>query len=1273
MNETTDIHHGRRSTARNVNPRPFRRRRVWKSFSLLALFFVFAVPSGKAASPAQDTPPPPDTEDGYVWVMQKPELVLSAEGEAIGYASPKRQLKRLSEFSPDEISEPAGFLFELDQSPVLDMKAVLEARLFPDRAFGHEPPPAIQQQIDSELAAYREGLLRAQLQVVERARALVPGRPFLGRFSYTFNGFAMDVSQEEAESIQASIPEVRAIWPNQHVQAFLNESVPYINADDVWSLDADGQPCAVTGKPCLIGQGVTIGIIDTGVDYTHPDLGGCLGQGCKVIGGYDFVNEDEDPADDYGHGTHVAAIAAGDGTLRGVAPGASIVAYKVLDEYGSGTWEAVIAALERAVDPNQDGDTSDHLDVVNLSLGGSGDPDDPASRAVDRAAQGGVVVVVAAGNWGPWPGMIGSPGTARRAITVGASWHTADWLTDFSSRGPTSIGTVKPDLTAPGDEICAARSQDIGYDTCLDERHVRLSGTSMATPHVAGVAALLLQKQPTWSPDQIKYALRSTAVTRRELGNPNETGHGRVDALAAASLSRPPAMPLLQTYGEQSGRFDIRGELRPGGASVLFDLAIIRQSQWLPAPGGWKDLVVGGSDDGKGVLLKGFESYLFEGANFLRLAQRGVPGQISPAIDYAFLHIDNFSLLDVPTYANRDVTIRADVRVPSHDGYRLESSADGQNWVTLIESGHPLPGQEVGIFPATSLPNGLYQLRLSLRWQGQWIVDDDQASIRVVHELKSGWPQTTLYGVEQALVFDVDGDGALEIVSSEIPIYSDDDYPTRARMYLWETNGALQYFDRIQWPRDPSRQWDAEQSIFSVIQDGPTQRVVHNSWMTGIVAPVPGSTAARYLTGWPQTVALFPDFWNPLIVIDLDSDGQDELVGSYEGSTTNDYENDYLMVYEKNGARHDGFPLLADDELRSYQWYRTRLGVADFDNDGSREIAFVTSGSKEDDVKTVLAIYENDGRLRLARVLLSTPLPDPQHDFIEHHVDDLAIGDLNGDGVAELVVLVTVSQATHDGMQTRAMLFVLNGDGEPALDAWPKTIVGVSYGSLALANMDGGQDLEIVVSAGSEPDFYWSTTVFKANGLARAWPRVRDAEMCGMAVGDVDADGTQEVVSLSRDGWAENLLLQVHDASGIEEKVIKIPFGDTLGYSFCEGEPPVITDLDRDGRTDVLAYGDLSDWHYNNFGGVLLALDLGTPYDAARMEWPQWAHDNQGTQTHPIAAPRPPQCSDGLDNDLDGAEDYPADPGCLSAGDDSEDSPQLPYQIYLPVIIKGGP
>src|SRR3989338_1423019 len=104
----------------------------------------------------------------------------------------------------------------------------------------------------------------------------------------------------------------------------LMDSVPLINADDVWLLDEDGNDCSVSGKECLTGKGVSIAIIDTGVDYTHPDLGGCFGEGCKVIGGYDFSDNDNDTMDYHGHGTHVAATAAGNGVLKGVAPDAGI-------------------------------------------------------------------------------------------------------------------------------------------------------------------------------------------------------------------------------------------------------------------------------------------------------------------------------------------------------------------------------------------------------------------------------------------------------------------------------------------------------------------------------------------------------------------------------------------------------------------------------------------------------------------------------------------------------------------------------------------------------------------------------------------------------------------------------------------------------------------------------------------------------------------------------------------------------------------------------------
>src|SRR3989344_7260174 len=148
---------------------------------------------------------------------------------------------------------------------------------------------------------------------------------------------------------------------------------------------------------CLTGEGVKIGILDTGIDYTHSDLGGCFGEGCKVEGGYDFINNDNDPIDNHGHGTHVASTAAGKGVLNGVAPDAKIYAYKVLDAIGGGSSEGIIEAIDNALDPNGDGDFSDRLDIVSLSLGsdcfgfffdGCGE-NDPLVDAIDNAVDSG--------------------------------------------------------------------------------------------------------------------------------------------------------------------------------------------------------------------------------------------------------------------------------------------------------------------------------------------------------------------------------------------------------------------------------------------------------------------------------------------------------------------------------------------------------------------------------------------------------------------------------------------------------------------------------------------------------------------------------------------------------------------------------------------------------------------------------------------------------------------------------------------------------------------
>lgn len=331
-------------------------------------------------------------------------------------------------------------------------------------------------------------------------------------------------------------PLIKKVELEKQVRAVLDSSLDQIHAKDTW-LMFDGNNQAITGS------GKVIAILDTGVDYRHSDLGsGCFGPGCKVIGGYDFINNDPDPMDDNSHGTHVASTAAGNGVLKGVAPDAKILAYKVLSQGGSGATTGIIAAINRAIDPNQDGNPSDHADVISMSLGGFGNPDDSTSLAVDNATAAGVVSTIAAGNSGG-TSTIGSPGTARTAVTVAASCKTSEIgqtstcttpIASFSSKGPliwNGVDIKKPDVAAPGVNICAALYLASSSGSCIDSHHFRISGTSMATPHVAGAAVLVRQAFPNYTPAEVKQLLKNTA---KNLGlSYDAQGAGEINLSAA--------------------------------------------------------------------------------------------------------------------------------------------------------------------------------------------------------------------------------------------------------------------------------------------------------------------------------------------------------------------------------------------------------------------------------------------------------------------------------------------------------------------------------------------------------------------------------------------------------------------------------------------------------------------------------------------------------------------------------------------------------------------
>jgi len=302
------------------------------------------------------------------------------------------------------------------------------------------------------------------------------------------------------------------------------------------------------------GQGVGVAIVDSGV-YPHPDLAG------RIVASIDFTaatptvstTSSTDPG---GHGTHVAGLVAGDGAssggaYTGVAPRANIVDVRVIDGSGSSNVSTILRGLQWVL-ANRN---IYNIKVVNMSLGATPSASyksDLMATAAEVLNFAGVTVVVSAGNSGPLAGTVTTPGTDPYVITVGAlddngtSLRLDDLMASFSSRGRTLFDNLsKPDLVAPGRKMISLRSPGSALDTLFADRQVtasgaltadyyRLSGTSMAAPVVAGVVALMVERNPTLSPAQIKKRLKSTA-TALTFGTAFDRGAGLVNAYSAVS------------------------------------------------------------------------------------------------------------------------------------------------------------------------------------------------------------------------------------------------------------------------------------------------------------------------------------------------------------------------------------------------------------------------------------------------------------------------------------------------------------------------------------------------------------------------------------------------------------------------------------------------------------------------------------------------------------------------------------------------------------------
>jgi minor extracellular serine protease Vpr len=516
-------------------------------------------------------------------------------------------------------------------------------------------------------------------EAVKKQLAQFPKLKLRRIFKHALNGYCVEGPLSELEKIQSS-GGVLSMSPVQNYKTEASPNMELIGGEVVRSIfDQNGER--------LSGKGIKIGVIDTGIDYEHPDLRRNYG------GGHDLVDGDRDPMETKGlhgtgtlHGTHVAGIIAGNGRMRGIAPEAKIIAYRALGPGGMGTTEQVLAGIDQAI--------QDKVDILNLSLGNEiNGPDLPISLALNKAVEHGITAVTSSGNSGPNIWSVGSPGTAAKAISVGAStpplnipyltlsdsqarirlellqgsnsWkfdrsmeitdggigrkkelqnaagkialikrgsltftekvknaaaagalgviiynntsggflgnleaeapipaaslskeegeklkkkltdkplfarfiliEESDQLADFSSRGPvTSTWDIKPDVVAPG----------VAIKSTVPGGYLSLQGTSMASPHVAGAAALVKQAHPDWSPEQIKAALMNTAKPIAERDGTAyrtyEQGAGRIQvekAVAAQTLVLPGSLQfgkfqLSDRMHEHSSRIEVQNHGR---------------------------------------------------------------------------------------------------------------------------------------------------------------------------------------------------------------------------------------------------------------------------------------------------------------------------------------------------------------------------------------------------------------------------------------------------------------------------------------------------------------------------------------------------------------------------------------------------------------------------------------------------------------------------------------------------------------------------------------
>lgn len=1060
-----------------------------------------------------------------------------------------------------------------------------------------------------------------------------------GEFKNTFNGIALNISDAEVSQIK-SFSEVVEVYPNYEVHTTLMDSVPLIQGGvPAGQLDNDGNDCVQSGKTCLTGKGVTIGIIDTGVDYTHEDLGGCFGNGCKVVEGYDFSGDifvddlsliipDSDPMDYMGHGTHVAATAAGNGGFMGVAPEASIYAYKVFpNSYSS----VIISAIERSVDPNQDGDFSDHLDVISLSLGGLGNPDDSMSTAIDNAVDAGVVSVIAAGNSGPRKYTIDSPGTARKAITVGAV-DKQDNIASFSSRGPViwwASGNevekviIKPDILAPGVNICAAQWQDAWAGSeCLDDNHVTISGTSMATPHVSGAVAIIKQAHPDWAPEEIKSSLKSMA---KDLGlSSKDQGNGRIEVEKALKLiERPLIAELSETNYIVVGVIDILGTAR-GDNFQKYEVYYSKEGEE-----NWNLICVGNQEVEEGILCGGFDtSIIDQGTNELKLVVYGGGYNIE---SFGLVNLKNFYVEAIDPYFTKQLKrLELFVKWGNYDSfsvYARESFGSGiyGSWQRLDSE---ITYSRFLDIDLSSLRDGKYQFKVVAEKQGIPLNGDVFIGVVLLKSLGNTGGIVETFSVEPSAI-------SVEDINNERHVIVFENYHDylgggwyRSLGYLGfyrhldlenvlgtlQDNSGNNYYQGVNGHHKYTIYPNNEKPLLVVSSSAPEAQGDVRGWHRRGVIGVDGT----YLENWPKYLGKdLTDYHFDNIVV---QNGKIIFPEEYQDWNAEDFGDNVesfeyrIKVFDRDANILSEFfyaPFVNKD-LTDINSVFFGGEIISFNEAGKDYFVFsskdgVSFEDGSEDIRLNLRLYDLKSKKLVKDIIISrSDLANPTY-FEPRNTFIISEN-------SKAKIILPVDTYTHDISSGRFLfssyffIFDSNGnelnrfsfDGGLSSEVAPLTYNGKIYLTTILSYSDFDKKLAIFDLFGNLFDEF-SLDVSTNTPLYH------------LRTADMDNDDVPEIIFLTRPRFYGNDLGSVVksiDVLGGESFTLNIP---NPGYEFEEISDLVISDSNSDGKTDILITTSAFSENLEAIRGSLWVIDTGKEYNSSRMYWPQSQHDAQHT------------------------------------------------------------